>query len=104
MLAGIEYDSKNKYHLYFVRAFKITKQDKKRKTPIYIVRKDSQISMAERLGLIKFSGRWRQFVFYPDNETFWSYGCLEIVNKFLFKVNKRWRNKQKLKNVRNKKY
>lgn len=95
MLAGIEYEKKAKYHLYFVRAFKRTKQDKKRKTPIYIVRKDSSSSMAEFLGLIKFSGRWRQFVFYPDNETFWSYGCLEIINKFLLKVNKRWKNKIK---------
>lgn len=93
MLAGIEYDSKKKYHLYFVRAFR--KKGEKRKMPLYIVRKDSSSSMAERLGLIKFSGKWRQFVFWPDNETMWSFGCLEIVNKFLDKVNKRWRNSLK---------
>ena len=87
-----------KFHLYFVRAKRRTKQEKKRKTPIYIIRKDSSSALAERLGLIKFSGRWRQFVFYPDEGTFWSSGCLDIVNKFVIKKNKAWRDKIRRRN------
>lgn len=98
MLVGrknYEIHEKGKYHLYFVRAYKRTKQDKRRKTPIYIIRKYSDGLMAERLGLVKWYGAFRQFVFYPDENTCWSKSCLEIVNSFLDKVNKRYRNKLK---------
>lgn len=103
MLSAIEYNKKGTYHLYFVRAHKRTKQDKRRKTPIYIIRKDSEGLMAERLGLVKWYGAFRQFVFYPDNNTVWSKSCLEIVNSFLDRVNKRYREKLRKKRIKWKK-
>ncbi len=96
MIAGTGSYEKGNYHLYFVRAKKCkVNKNLKRKTPIYIVRKDSSCSMAERLGLIKWYGAFRQFVFYPDEETCWSKSCLELINNFLDKVNRRHRNKLK---------
>jgi hypothetical protein len=80
-----------KFRLYFVRAYK--KKKDKRKTPIYIVRKDSCHSIGERLGLIKFRGAWRQFVFYPDDKTFWNKDCLDKVSYFLYDLNAVWRDK-----------
>lgn len=94
MLAGTESSEDKKWHLYFVRAKKCkANKNLKRKTPIYIVRKDSSSSMAERLGLIKWYGAFRQFCFYPDNKTIWSKSCNELINNFLDKVNKRYRKK-----------
>ena len=53
------------------------------------------------LGHIKFHGAWRQFVFHPDKDTFYNKGCLQLINNFLEKVNKRWRAKiQKRKEVK----
>lgn len=91
MLAGDGYDEEAKYHLYLVRA----KKKKGKKTNTYIIRRDSMSACAERLGLIKWHGAFRQFAFYPDSDTFWSKGCLEIVNRWLDDKNKRHRNKLK---------
>ena len=45
------------------------------------------------LGFIKWYGSFRQYCFYPENDTMFSKGCLELINCFLDKVNKRHRNK-----------
>lgn len=45
----------------------------------------------DKLGYIKFRGAWRQFVFEPSCNTFWSHGCLEQIVEFLKKQNKKWR-------------
>lgn len=31
------------------------------------------------LGTIKWFGRWRQYAFFPDNDTAWNPNCLEAV-------------------------
>ena len=85
MLAGYEYSKNNKYHLKFVR----TKKPKNRKTNIYLVFNQNY----DRLGKVKWHGAFRQYVFYPECDTMFSKGCLELINNFLDKVNKRHRNK-----------
>lgn len=90
MLAGSGYDEGAKFHLYFVRK----RKPKGRKTSIYSVRKDHQyVSKGVVLGEIRWYGAFRQYVFYPDEETVWSRGCLEIINRFLKKINDRHRKK-----------
>jgi hypothetical protein len=59
--------------------------------PIYIIRKNSEYALAERLGIIKFDGAWRQFVFYPDADTRWSSGCMDLINNFIKDRNQKWR-------------
>ena len=94
MLSAHLTDENRKYHLYFVRAKKCkANKNLHKKTTDYIVRKDSRSSMAERLGMVKWYGAFRQYVFYPDNDTVWSKGCLEIIEGFLDTVNKRYRRK-----------
>jgi hypothetical protein len=38
------------------------------------------------LGQIKWSGRWRQYIFVPDGETDWSRGCLQQIIDFINKL------------------
>ena len=64
---------------------------KGKKTRTFAVRKNDDTGLAHCLGLIKFSGAWRQYVFEPDQETMWSAGCLEEIAKFLKEVNAKWR-------------
>ena len=35
------------------------------------------------LGIIKWHGPWRQYVFWPRPNTLWSIGCLEEINQFI---------------------
>jgi hypothetical protein len=67
----------------------------KRKTFWYGIRKNSSSGLAEILGIIQFNGAWRQFVFMPQPETYWSKGCLEKINEFLDKLNKEFRKKHR---------
>lgn len=97
MLAGIESDKTRKFHLKFQR----TNKPKGKKTNIYNIFKimdyPKHYDGEEYLGLIKWYGGFRQYVFYPDHDTMWSKGCLELINNFLDKINKRHRNKLKKK-------
>lgn len=100
MLAGTESSVEVKFHLKFER----TNKPKYKKTNIYNIFKVMNVPRfydgEEYLGLIKWYGAFRQYVLYPDNDTIWSKGCLELINNFLNKVNKRHRNKlRKKKNV-----
>ena len=83
------------YRLYFVKALKF--KGDKRKMPIYVVRKDDAHAAGARLGLIKFSGAWRQYVFHPDSGTFWNRDCLDKINGFLHEKNQEWREAHKRK-------
>lgn len=38
------------------------------------------------LGQIRWFGRWRQYAFYPDDETIWNPDCLEAVNARIRKL------------------
>jgi hypothetical protein len=40
-------------------------------------------SSGEHLGTIKWYGPWRQYCFYPLDETIWNDGCLKDVTAFL---------------------
>jgi len=40
----------------------------------------------DKLGEIKWFGRWRQYVFFPTNETIWNLNCLVDVIIFLRKL------------------
>lgn len=66
---------------------------KGRKTRIFSVRRDDKKGSGHFLGTIKFSGAWRQYVFYPDKDTVWSAGCKEEICKFEREITKKWRNK-----------
>lgn len=93
MLAGTESSKEMKFHLKFVR----TNKPKGKKTNSYKIFKVMNAPRfydgEEYLGIIKWYGAFRQYVFYPDKDTMWSKGCLELINRFLDKVNKRHRNK-----------
>ncbi len=58
--------------------FKI--KERKPKTNVYSV-----ISMHDysELGTIKWYGGWQQYVFYPNQQTFWSNDCLENLTRFM---------------------
>ncbi len=89
MLAGTESSKDRKYHLSFRRK----RKPKGKKTNIYVVEKDHEYGL--RLGEVRWYGAFRQYCFYPEKDTMFSKGCLELVNNFLDKVNKRHRNKLK---------
>lgn len=41
------------------------------------------LSSGEQLGIIKWYGPWRQYCFYPNDDTLWNDGCLENVQSIL---------------------
>jgi hypothetical protein len=43
------------------------------------------------LGVIRWYGRWRQFVFYPEPNSLFNKGCLSDINTFLDDAYKDWR-------------
>lgn len=55
----------------------------KRKTDKYSVFAKSD---GEALGIIKWYAPWRQYCFFPENNTVWSKGCLSEVQDFLAKL------------------
>ena len=46
------------------------------------------------LGTIRWNGRWRQYVFEPtmEEETIWSWECLEDLKGFIIQLNKEQEN------------
>ena len=87
---------KGQVHLYF--NLRNRKKGEKRKMPIRDVTRDNLFGT--HLGEIRFDGGWRQFIFIPDRDTKWSYGCLDIINKQLKRMNDRWRNSLKWKKAK----
>lgn len=85
-------DSEKKYHLYLSLA-KRKFWSKSKKTKLWFVRKDSHKELAECLGVIKWHGAWRQYVFIPENNTIWDKNCLSKVWDFLDDVNYEHREK-----------
>ena len=92
--------NKMKFKLYFV---KVThgKGITKRKTSMWTLRKDSNHACGELLGIVRWHGAWRQYVFIPENGTIWSSGCLKTIAEFLDKINKRHRKKLKFQKLQN---
>ena len=64
---------------------------KGRKTRIFAVRRNDKYGLAHLLGLIKFDGAWRQYIFFPESNTKWSAGCKEEICKFEREMTKKWR-------------
>lgn len=62
-----------------------------RKTRLFAVRRDDKTGMAHLLGLIKFDGAWRQYVFCPESGTKWSSGCMQGINSFCDDQTIKWR-------------
>lgn len=71
---------------------------KGRKTRLFAIRRDDNTGFGDFLGGIKFSGRWRQYIFEPEKNTIWSKSCLLGIIEFLDKINKeeraKWRKKK----------
>jgi len=69
---------KTKYK--YIEMQKMKTIDKKRKTDIYIIK---NIKSQSGIGKIKWNPGWRQYCFFPNNETVFSQGCLDDINNFL---------------------
>lgn len=54
--------------------------EQKPKTVVFEVQTKSDQT---RLGLIKWFGRWRQYVFFPESKTVFSKGCMADINSFI---------------------
>lgn len=57
--------------------------EKKPKTSVYEVRTKNDGFV---LGIIKWYGPWRQYCFFPSEETLWSRGCLQEIIDFIEKI------------------
>lgn len=47
------------------------------------------------LGQIKWFGRWRQYCFYPKEDTIWNKDCLIAVGNKIFDLNEQQRRSRK---------
>ena len=58
--------------------------EKKPKTNVYAVysKKDNS-----PLGFIKWYSAWRQYYFFPLNDTVWNNDCLNTINSYIRKLN-----------------
>ncbi len=54
--------------------------EKKEKTNVYEV---ISVMHENRLGVIKWFGRWRQYSFFPELDTIWNKGCLQDIILFI---------------------
>ena len=62
----------------------------KPKTKVYGV---FETRTGDLIGTIYWWGRWRQYVFEPDEETIWSWDCLQTISEFIKKLmdERRWK-------------
>lgn len=45
------------------------------------------------LGAIKWFGRWRQYCFFPEEDTLYNSGCLSAITSFISNLNNARKNK-----------
>ncbi len=64
--------------------------EEKPKTTVYRIQ---SIKDGDFLGKIFWYGRWRQYIFEPENRTAWTDTCLEEVLQFLKQKKKEMRNR-----------
>lgn len=64
-------------------------RSKSGKTIIYRIMKRESWATNVGLGYIKWYGAWRKYVFFPDKNTLWDNNCLNMIIRFLDKINKR---------------
>lgn len=65
---------------------KFIKDNVPQNTWTYYVGSDSM----DRLGVIKYFGRWRQYCFFPANDMVFSSGCLREIEERLKVINAEW--------------
>lgn len=82
---------RGKVHVY------INQCHNKGKTNLFAVRRDDKTGYACLLGLIKYDGAWRQYIFLPDENTKWSDSCLINISNFCGLQTKKLRVKWKTK-------
>lgn len=84
-----------------IRIFINQCHNKGKKTRLFAIRRDDNTGLSALLGGITFSGRWRQYIFMPENNTIWNKSCLSGIINFLDKINKeerkKWQKKKLLK-------
>ena len=56
----------------------------KPKTKVWLVQSKSD---EFGLGEIKWYANWRQYCFFPTNDSVWSVGCLEDIKRFISEAN-----------------
>lgn len=54
--------------------------EEKKKTKVYEV---FETRSGDMIGSIYWWGRWRQYVFEPDEGTIWSWDCLKAISDFI---------------------
>jgi hypothetical protein len=57
-----------------------TNQPKTKKTKVIAI---LNIHHDDIIGEIRWFSRWRQYCFYPHNETIWNFDCLNSVNEVI---------------------
>lgn len=67
------------------------RRDKGHKLCWYGIRRDDTTGLADWLGIIEFSPRWRQYVTVFEPNTQWSAGCKEKIAEFERMINTKWR-------------
>ena len=63
----------------------IEQSQEHKKTKDWALWKDSK-GCSDLLGAVHWRTGWRQYVFTPEKNTDWSFGCLEFVIQFLSSV------------------
>jgi len=67
----------------YIEMNRLEKEDKNKKTDVYSVK---NIKSQFVIGLIKWYPSWRQYCFFPSNDTLYSLGCLDNIVNFLRKL------------------
>jgi len=67
----------------YIEMNRLEKEDKNKKTDVYSVK---NIKSQFVIGLIKWYPSWRQYCFFPSNDTLYSLGCLDNIVDFLRKL------------------
>ncbi len=65
---------------------KFVEIEKKPKTKVYSCRKNSDTEI--ELGIVKWFGPWRQYCFYPSDDTIFNAGCLKDIQDFIEQLRK----------------
>lgn len=81
---------KDTKHLLFIQM----DRDKDRKTEVIVVNNKHNAT----IGVIKWYSNWRQYCFFPYNETIWNIDCLISINEVIMNMTNS-KNKKKLEKI-----
>ena len=74
----------------YIRGYDTTPPQKNRKTKIIHLISSGDVETL--LGVIKWFGAWRQYCFFPKENTLYNNECLKDIKEFLEKLNKEKKN------------